>query len=245
MRFVFIDDFKFEIRSGSDKGSYFGLSFVSIDSSKYNKFRKGLNSFLKKTEWPLEVEFKGRYFFDGKGLKGELQEMWKTKHSLIKSNISLFFDKDLFSGKNKKMSLSYVYQKGDKNLENYKKVLLKGVEKCLSKKTSSKEDKNYCLIFVDNEDSFPRDSFYGVFSSIKVKTVILENNLNFVYSSNYSPGIQLADIFAYFAKWYLSDDEEIHKEINLFDSENQKLKKGTYFEIKGFLETAKPNTFKI
>lgn len=247
MKYIFIDDFKFELRTGRKSGKYFGLSFVMLDASKYNKFKNGLNLFIKKTGWPNEVEFKGRYFFDGKGLKGDQQEVWKEKHEAIRNNISIFFDKEIFSGKNKKMSVHYFYTKGDKNIESYQKIIQSGVAHCLSKKISSDCGKNYCTIYADSEHSLKGmyDSFKNIFVGVNTKTVIFENNLNFVSSSNDSPGIQLADIFAYFAQWYLSDDKEIRLSPTLFDDKNIKLKKDTMLMVEKFLSSIKPNCLEI
>ncbi len=241
MKYLFIDDFKFEIRNGKKKGKYFGLAFVFLDASKYNKFKTGFDSFIKKTKWPANIEFKGRYFFDGKGLKSEAQNVWVSKHNEIRNNIATFFDKDIFSGKYKKISLFYYYVKGEKNIENYKKVLCAGVCECLKKKTSQGA-KNYCAIYADSENSLKGvfDSFSNIFLEVKTKTVIFENNLNFVASSNFSPGIQLADIFAYSAQWYLSDDKEIRLDVTLFDNKNQKLKKETMGIVKKYLDSIVP-----
>lgn len=246
MKYLFIDDFKFEIRDGKKKGKYFGLSFVLLDASKYNKFKIGFDSFIKKTKWPARIEFKGRFFFDGKGLKGDDQSVWKSKQNKIRNNMSTFFDKDVFSGKNKKISLFYFYTKGEKNVKNYKKVLCAGVQECLRRKTS-KGSKNYCAIYADSENSLKGmfDSFKNIFLEVETKTVIFENNLNFVASSNFSPGIQLADIFAYFAQWYLSDDKEIRLNPALFDNENQKLKKETMTIVEKYLKSITPVCKKV
>lgn len=247
MKYLFIDDFKFEIRNGKKKGSYFGLSFVLIDSTKYNKFKAGFDKFIKKTDWPEKKEFKGRYFFDGKGLKGEDQAIWQSKHDAIRKNIGIFFDKTIFSGSNKSLNLLYIYTKGEKNIENYKKVLLLGVQECLKRKVSSNCAKNCCAIYADSENSLKGmfEAFKDIFLETKTKTVIFENNLNFVASSNFSPGIQLADIFSYFAQWYLSDDKDIRLSQTLFDDKNLSLKKESMRLIENWLKSISPECKEI
>lgn len=245
MKYLFIDDFKFEIRQGKRKGQYFGLAFVLLDASKYNKLKNGFDSFLKKAAWPRDTEFKGRYFFDGKGLKGNSQELWKQCHDNIRKNLRIYFDREIFSGTNKKLRLLYVYMKGEKSPENYKAVLLSGVQKMLVKKLVGRSDKNYCSVFADSETNLKTTDFKGVFDLLETKAIIFEGNLNFVVSSNYSPGIQLADIFAYFASWYLTDDKDIRLDDSLFDTENQKLKKETMRLIEDFLNDASPEQVEI
>ncbi len=239
MKYLFIDDFKFEVRNGKKKGNYFGLTFIFIDATKYNKFKTGFDKFISKTDWPEEIEFKGRYFFDGKGLKGKNQIIWQSKHETIRKNIGTFFDKTIFSGSNKSLDLLYVYTKGEKNIENYKKVLLFGVQECLKKKVNKSALKNYCTIYADSENSLKGmfDAFKNIFLEVKTKTIIFENNLNFVASSNFAPGIQLADIFSYFAQWYLSDDKEIRLNPTLFDDKNLYLKKESMNLIENWLKS--------
>jgi hypothetical protein len=212
MKYLFIDDFKFK---HTEKGDCFGLCFILIDHTKYNKLKNGWNKFLKKIDWPNELEFKGRYIFDGKGLKGDLQTAWKSREEKIIKHIDLFLE-EILSGENRKFNLHYYYVDSSKSRANYEKVLSYGLKKILNKKIAAKEDKNYCGIFIDSEQDIDLN---GIFSKIYFdKVSILEGSGHFVKSSNNTPGILLADLYAYFAQWYLSNMEL--PDINLFSDPN-------------------------
>lgn len=225
MKFVFIDEFKYETTVTSRKVCWYGLVANVIDSYYYKNYKSGFEKAFKNLNWNGE-ELKGRYTYSKKG----------DKAASIDDRIK--FTKGIFSlstskgGKNavvKTYVTFSVFEPTEPENKKYERLLEEIVKK-IEQPASKTGDKGLFAFFLDGNDALDCDKISKVVKQNLKKNNFLFERPFFVDSCNLNPGIILADFVCYFHENFIrlkNFSKKTKKEFILLAT---KLKKDSIFE---------------
>ena len=208
MKFLFIDE--------TEKFGYFGIAAVFIDAMKYEPIVLETSKILSETGWNLSEEFKAKNIFSSTSgdLNIDVSSRMVVAEKFIKTNVA---------ATNVNFSSFFYYIKGVKNIENYQ-LLLEKIFKRLPQKRKGRPGKKLISVCYDQ---ITMKGIKNVFENLRKiledKGYVLVENCFSVDSSNYTPGILLADHIAFISMWDSLNTEEREEE-----QDKIKLKKNEY-----------------
>jgi hypothetical protein len=228
MKFLFIDEFKYDYTKDSTK--LYGLVGVLIDAVHYPSFKKTFHDELNSIGWNKHLELKGKSMFSSDGDKNVVVE---DRINFMSKVVSL--SKSASSGKNTKIH-AYVsielYSKEEKEFNCY----VANLKKIILKFQNNKDKKKGLLaVFYDENSCINHTGLTNEISScLTARGYSLFESPFAVRSNLENPGIMFADYVCYFHQSFLQlkkfrreNGEEIAtllKKDDLTESEKGKLK---------------------
>jgi hypothetical protein len=196
MKFLFIDEFKFDVPKISFK--MYGLAGVLIDAVHYLSFKDSFHRELEKIGWDKHLELKGRSMFSADGdARVKIDDRIKFMSKVVNLSKSS-------TGKTAKIHV-YVsiefYNESEKEFTCYAKNLEKIINKI---PRASNKRKSLLGIYYDNNECIDPSKF-----NEKLRDCLKKRSFNLfessfpVKSSLEHPGIMFADYVCYFHQSFL------------------------------------------